>query len=48
MALTGSGQELLQSKEAADRYLGVGVQLESSCVDEENKLAKRLSDLLPA
>ena len=48
VALTGSGQELLQSKEVADRYLGVGVQFESSCVDEENKLSKRLSDLLRA
>ena len=46
VALTGSGQELLQSKDVADRYLGVGVQLASSSIHERNKLSKRLQRLL--
>jgi branched-chain amino acid transport system ATP-binding protein len=46
VALTGSGKELLQSKDVADRYLGVGVQLASSSIHERNKLSKRLQRLL--
>ena len=48
MTLTGSGAELLRSKDVADRYLGVGVQLASSPVYERDKLSKRLQDLMRA
>jgi branched-chain amino acid transport system ATP-binding protein len=48
VTLTGSGAELLRSKDVADRYLGVGVQLESSSVYERDKLSKRLQDLMRA
>ncbi len=46
VALTGSGEELLQSREVADRYLGIGVKIESSPINGENKRLTRLSDLL--
>ena len=46
VALTGSGQDLLRSKDVADRYLGVGVQHESASVDEKNRLTNHLRDLL--
>jgi branched-chain amino acid transport system ATP-binding protein len=48
VALTGSGKELLRSKDVADRYLGVGLQLKSSSVYERDKLSKRLHDLMRA
>jgi branched-chain amino acid transport system ATP-binding protein len=48
VVLTGSGQELLRSKDVADRYLGVGTQLESAGVDEKTKLTNRLRELLRA
>lgn len=48
VALTGSGQELLRSKDVADRYLGIGAELESAGVDEKDKLTNRLRDLLRA
>lgn len=46
VALTGSGQELLQSKDVADRYLGVGGQIESSSGQKKNDISIRLQDLL--
>ena len=47
IALTGAGQELVQSKEVADRYLGAGVQLKSTSGDEiKGKLSDRLRKLL--
>jgi branched-chain amino acid transport system ATP-binding protein len=46
VALTGSGQELLQSKDVADRYLGVGVRHESSSAHMENGISRRLHNLM--
>lgn len=46
VALTGSGQELLQSKDVADRYLGVGAKLETSLDRRTNNASMRLRDLL--
>jgi len=46
VALTGSGQELLGSKDVADRYLGVGVRLEGSSVRDKRGIARRLHDLM--
>ena len=46
VALTGSGQELLQSKDVADRYLGVGVRHESSSAHMENEISRRLHILM--
>src|SRR6202142_2001861 len=46
VALTGSGQELLQSKDVADRYLGVGVRHENSSAYQENGISKPLHDLM--
>lgn len=46
VALTGSGQELLQSKDVADRYLGVGGHIESSSAQKKNEISIRLQDLL--
>jgi branched-chain amino acid transport system ATP-binding protein len=46
VALTGSGQELLRSKDVADRYLGVGARPESSAVHERNGISRRLHDLM--
>ncbi len=48
VVLTGSGQELLRSKDVANRYLGIGGQLESSGADEKTKLTNRLRNLLRA
>jgi len=48
VTLTGTGQELLQSKDVADRYLGVGVKLGSSSVHQQNGISKRLRDLMSA
>ena len=48
VALTGTGQELLQSKDVADRYLGVGIKPESSSVHQRNGISKRLRDLMSA
>jgi hypothetical protein len=44
--LTGSGQELLQSKDVADRYLGVGVRYESSSAHLKNGISRRLHNLM--
>ena len=46
VGLTGSGQELLRSKDVADRYLGAGVKVESSSA--ENDAVNRLRDVLRA
>jgi len=47
VTLTGSGQELLWSKDVADRYQGgVGVKLESSSVHQKSGISKRLRDLI--
>jgi branched-chain amino acid transport system ATP-binding protein len=46
VVLTGSGQELLQSKEVADRYLGVGVRHESSSPHLQDGISRRLHELM--
>lgn len=46
VAVTGSGQELLQSKDVVDRYLGVGARLESPSLGEKIGMASRLRDLI--
>ena len=46
VTLTGTGQELLQSKDVADRYLGVGARPESSAAHEKNGISRRLHDLM--
>ena len=46
VALTGSGQELLQSKDVADRYLGVGARHESSSPHLKDGISRRLHDLM--
>jgi branched-chain amino acid transport system ATP-binding protein len=46
VALTGSGQELLQSKDVADRYLGVGIRHESSSAHLKNGISRRLHSLM--
>jgi branched-chain amino acid transport system ATP-binding protein len=48
VAVTDSGQELLRSKDVADRYLGAGVKVESSSAENAATLASRLRDLLRA
>ncbi len=48
VALTGSGQELLQSREVIDRYLGVGAQVQCFDRDKKSNLTNRLRDLLRA
>ena len=46
VALTGSGKELLQSKDVADRYLGIGAIHESSSPRLKDGISRRLRDLL--
>ncbi len=46
VALTGSGQDLLSSKEVADRYLGVGIEPQNGPGSPDNELAKRLREIL--
>jgi branched-chain amino acid transport system ATP-binding protein len=46
VVLTGTGQDLLRSRDVADRYLGVGVALESQSADRRTRLAKHLRKLL--
>jgi branched-chain amino acid transport system ATP-binding protein len=46
VALTGSGQELLRSRDVADRYLGVGGRIESSSAQRKNEISRRLQDLM--
>ena len=44
--LTGSGQELLRSKDVADRYLGVGAKSAGDSSAQLDRLAERLRELL--
>lgn len=46
VVLTGSGRDLLQSREVADRYLGIGVEQASQSVGRRAILATRLRELL--
>jgi branched-chain amino acid transport system ATP-binding protein len=46
VALTGSGKDLLQSKDVADRYLGIGARHESSSPRLKDGISRRLRDLL--
>jgi branched-chain amino acid transport system ATP-binding protein len=46
VALTGSGKELLQSSDVADRYLGIGAIHESSSPRLKDGISKRLHDLM--
>jgi len=48
VALTGAGAELLQSKEVAERYLGVGNDTSLPPGDRGTQLADRLRALLRA
>jgi branched-chain amino acid transport system ATP-binding protein len=48
VAMAGSGQELLRSRDVADRYLGVGVTAEGGSADRGRELADRLRDLMRA
>jgi len=48
VALSGSGQDLLQSKDVADRYLGVGAAADAAGADQGGQLAERLRALLRA
>jgi branched-chain amino acid transport system ATP-binding protein len=48
VALSGSGQDLLRSKDVADRYLGVGATPESAGPGRGVQLAERLRALLRA
>jgi branched-chain amino acid transport system ATP-binding protein len=45
VALTGTGRELLQSKDVSDRYLGVGTKLESSAGQRRSFIVMRLRAL---
>ena len=46
VALTGTGKELLQSKDVADRYLGIGTIHESSSPRLKDGISRRLRELL--
>ena len=46
VVLSGSGQDLLRSKEVADRYLGVGATLQDQSVERRTRLTERLQELL--
>jgi branched-chain amino acid transport system ATP-binding protein len=46
VALSGSGQDLLRSKDVADRYLGVGAKPEGASSAQGHGLADRLRQLL--
>lgn len=46
VALTGSGKELLQSRDVADRYLGIGTIHESSSPRLKDGISRRLHDLM--
>jgi branched-chain amino acid transport system ATP-binding protein len=48
VALSGSGQDLLRSKDVADRYLGVGATAEAAGPAGGGQLAERLRALLRA
>jgi branched-chain amino acid transport system ATP-binding protein len=46
VAMTGTGEELLQRKDVADRYLGVGVNLDDSSARRSSGISTRLRALL--
>jgi len=46
VAMTGTGQELLQRKDVADRYLGVGVNLDEPSARRSSGISTRLRALL--
>jgi len=46
VALTGSGKELLQSRDVADRYLGIGARHESSSPRLKDGISRRLHYLM--
>ena len=46
VALTGTGKELLQSKDVADRYLGIGTIHESLSPRQKDGISRRLRELL--
>lgn len=46
VVLTGTGADLIRSHEVAERYLGVGVDLEARSAERSTALAGRLRDLL--
>jgi branched-chain amino acid transport system ATP-binding protein len=46
VALTGTGKDLLQSKDVADRYLGIGTIHESGSPRLKDGISRRLRDLL--
>src|SRR5262249_43817622 len=46
VTLTGRGQDLLRSKDVADRYLGVGAKSEDGSSARSDRLANRLRQLL--
>ena len=46
VVMAGTGQELLRSKEVADRYLGVGVSLQDDLGDQRAQLTEHLRALL--
>jgi branched-chain amino acid transport system ATP-binding protein len=48
VTLSGSGQELLRSKDVADRYLGVGATPDTTGSVRGGQLAERLRALLGA
>jgi len=49
VALSGAGQELLRSREVADRYLGIGAKPETDATDNQGaRLTERLRALLRA
>jgi branched-chain amino acid transport system ATP-binding protein len=49
VALSGAGQELLQSREVADRYLGIGAKPETDVANNQGaRLAERLRAILRA
>jgi len=46
VAFSGSGPELLRSKDVADRYLGVGAKPDTDAADNDTRLADQLRALL--
>ena len=49
VALSGAGQELLHSREVADRYLGIGAKPETDVANNQGaRLAERLRAVLRA
>jgi branched-chain amino acid transport system ATP-binding protein len=48
VVMTGAGNELLQSTEIAERYLGVGTAVGSGEAERDEQLAAKLRELLRA